>query len=431
MKRFLIVLLGVLSLFMPAFSQKQGKPVTVNYDMRDDLSPKRLAIAMWDFSWLFMHYKGGAFENFDKVTNELLERGFNTVRIDAFPLIIGELTDNNQQITIPGDPLRNWGQSDIDRPHKVISELLEFMEMTKRKKINVILSTWNQDCKEFSDVKKDFNTTGKYWKAWDKVLTILEEKKLLDHVCYVDLDQEFPYFSPFISEIDKLGKKNENGSADSKSVEEAMNQNQDLTSNINTYNWNPLQMSYVKSLLEKSLWHFQEKFPKLRFTYSLTSYWEEIRALKINAFDVLELHLWMSQDVRFSSRSTFDSITKDRGKHDYADYMNRINNTMASVRPMMLKGLHNRLAYAKAWSEEIGAPLTTTEAWGPWWHMDSKDLDWKWLYDWCEQGMDLAGQYGMLGATPWNYSHPYWENWKNIQWYKRVNSKFIGLKQTF
>ena len=63
-----------------------------------------------------MHYKGGAFENYDKVTNELLERGFNTVRIDAFLLIIGELADNNQEVTIPGDSLRNWGQSDIDRP---------------------------------------------------------------------------------------------------------------------------------------------------------------------------------------------------------------------------------------------------------------------------------------------------------------------------
>jgi len=149
-----------------------------------------------------MHYKGGAFENYDKVTNELLERGFNTVRIDAFPLIIGELADNNQEVTIPGDSLRNWGQSDIDRPHKVIRELLEFMEMTKQKKINVILSTWNQDCKEYPDVKKDLNTTAKYWKAWDKVLTILEENKLLDRVCYVDLDQEFPYFSPFNNEID-------------------------------------------------------------------------------------------------------------------------------------------------------------------------------------------------------------------------------------
>ena len=430
MKRIFYPFLVLLFFVGTAFSQNQNNPSHVLYDMRNDLSPKRLTIAMWDFSWLFMHYKGGAFENYDKVTDELLERGFNTVRIDAFPLIIGELTNDNQAITIPGDPLRNWGQSDIDRPYEVIKELLEFMEMAKRKKINVILSTWNQDCKEFPDVKKDFSTTEKYWKAWDKVLTLLEENQLLDNVCYVDLDQEFPYFSPFNVEIEKLGKKADDTPSKSNSVEEAMNLNQNLIQNANTdtYKWKPSQMSYVKSLLEKSLWHFQEKFPKLRFTYSLTSYWEEIRALKINAFDVLELHIWMTQDIRFLSRSTFDKTTKDRGTHDYSDYMRRVNASLQSVRPMMLKGLHNRLAFAKAWSEEIGAPLTTTEAWGPWWHMDDKNLDWKWLYDWCKQGMDLAGQYGMWGTTPWNYSHPYWENWKNIQWYQRVNSNFIEVK---
>lgn len=429
MKRIFYPFLVLLFFVGTAFSQNQNNPSHVLYDMRNDLSPKRLTIAMWDFSWLFMHYKGGAFENFDKVTNELLERGFNTVRIDAFPLIIGELTNDNQEITISGDPLRNWGQSDVDRPHKVIKELLEFMEIAKRKNLNVILSTWNQDCKEFRDVKKDFSTTEKYWKAWDKVLTLLDSKKLLDHVCYVDLDQEFPYFSPFNVEIERLGK-NKDTILKTKSVEESMNLNQNSikNSNTDTYKWNPSQMSYVKSLLEKSLWHFQEKFPKLRFTYSLTSYWEEIRALKIDAFDVLELHIWMTQDIRFLSRSTFDKTTKDRGTHDYSDYMRRVNASLQSVRPMMLKGLHNRLAFAKAWSEEIGAPLTTTEAWGPWWHMDDKNLDWKWLYDWCEQGMDLAGQYGMWGATPWNYSHPYWENWKNIQWYQRVNSNFIRMK---
>jgi len=429
MKRIFYPFLVLLFFVGTAFSQKQANQSHAIYDMRNDLSPNRLTIAMWDFSWLFMHYKGGAFENYDKVTNELLERGFNTVRIDAFPLIIGELTNDNQEITIPGDPLRNWGQSDIDRPHKVIKELLEFMEMAKRKKINVILSTWNQDCKEFPDVKKDFSTTEKYWKAWDKVLTLLDSNKLLDHVCYVDLDQEFPYFSPFNVEIERLGK-NKDSIIKSESVEESMNLNQNSiqNSNTDTYKWNPSQMSYVKSLLESSLWHFQEKFPKLRFTYSLTSYWEEIRALKIEAFDVLELHIWMTQDIRFVSRSTFDKTTKDRGTHDYSDYMRRVNASIQSVRPMMLKGLHNRLAFAKAWSEEIGAPLTTTEAWGPWWHMDDKNLDWKWLYDWCEQGMDLAGQYGMWGATPWNYSHPYWENWKNIQWYQKVNSNFIRMK---
>ena len=52
-------------------------------------------------------------------------------------------------------------------------------------------------------------------------------------------------------------------------------------------------------------------------------------------------------------------------------------------------------------------------------------LDWKWLADWCEFGVSLSADYGFWGSTPWNYSHPYWENWSNVAWYKKVNGSFI------
>jgi len=396
------------------------------YDMRSDLSPHRLTIAMWDFSWLFMHYPGGAFEDFDKVTDELLERGFNTIRIDAFPLIIGKLDSLNQVITIPGNPLFNWGQSDKDRLHSPVQELISFMEITKSKNINVILSTWGNGCNEFPDILKDYTDRKIFWGAWERTLDILKEKDLLSHVVYVDFDQEFPFFSPFQYEINRLGAiQTEKKTSPSGAMEDAGKAGSDYKKLA----WNTLQMDFVRDLMSSTLSHFQKKYPGLRFTFSLTAYWEEVRALKLNLFDVLELHIWMSSSPRFGTRSQFDATAKDRGEHDYSDYMDRINQTMKSVRPMLLKDMHNRLAFAKEWSEDIAAPLVTTEAWGPWWHMDHKDLDWKWLYDWCEQCMGLASEYGLWGATPWNYSHPYWANWKNIEWYQKVNKGFLNDSQ--
>jgi hypothetical protein len=95
--------------------------------------------------------------------------------------------------------------------------------------------------------------------------------------------------------------------------------------------------------------------------------------------------------------------------------------TLKSIRPLLLKNMHNRLAFAHEWSEEIGARVVTTEAFGPYWHMDHPDLDWDWLCDWCEECMWLTSQYGFWGSTPWNVSHPYWDNWSNIAWYRKVN----------
>ena len=137
------------------------------YDMRSGLIPSRLTIAMWDYSWLNQHYEGGFFEDYNKVTDELIDRGFNTVRIDAFPLVIGKLETIEQEVTIAGDPLRNWGASDKDRKHAIVSELLEFMKVTQEKNISVILSSWGLGANEFPNIREDFAEPKAHWKAWE------------------------------------------------------------------------------------------------------------------------------------------------------------------------------------------------------------------------------------------------------------------------
>ena len=392
------------------------------YDMRTGLTPSRLTIAMWDYSWLNQHYQGGDYEDYNQLTDELIERGFNTVRIDAFPLVIGKLENDEQEVTIAGAPLRNWGASDIDRKHAVVLELLEFMKITKEKNISVILSSWGRGANEFPDIRNDYANLKDFWKAWEKVLDLLKENDLLSHVVYVDFDQEFPYFSPVAAELNRLGQVKKK----TLSALQAMEAAGSVQSDFQKLQWNAAQMKFVRNYMNSTLTHFQSNYPELRFTFSITSFWEEVRAMNLKTFDVLELHFWMTQSERFNSRSGFGGLKKDRGDHDYKDYMDRIDKTMQSVRPMLMKDMHNRLAWAKEWSDEIGAPLTTTEAWGPWWHMDHKDLSWEWLYDWCEEGMQLSSDYGLWGTTPWNYSHPYWDNWENVEWYQKVNGGFLA-----
>jgi hypothetical protein len=49
-----------------------------------------VAIAMWDFSWLLRHHRTGEFEDWDQVLSGLCTRGYNAVRIDAFPHLTAE-----------------------------------------------------------------------------------------------------------------------------------------------------------------------------------------------------------------------------------------------------------------------------------------------------------------------------------------------------
>ena len=55
-----------------------------------------VAITMWDFSWLERRWAGAGYEDWDKALDELVERGYNAVRIDAYPHLLSS------------DPQRVW-----------------------------------------------------------------------------------------------------------------------------------------------------------------------------------------------------------------------------------------------------------------------------------------------------------------------------------
>jgi hypothetical protein len=48
---------------------------------------------MWDFSWILRHHKFGEFEDWDQVLQELAERGYNAIRMDAMPQFVAADTD--------------------------------------------------------------------------------------------------------------------------------------------------------------------------------------------------------------------------------------------------------------------------------------------------------------------------------------------------
>lgn len=47
-----------------------------------------LAITMWDFSWLERRWPGAGYEDWDLVLDELIRRGYDAVRIDAYPHLV-------------------------------------------------------------------------------------------------------------------------------------------------------------------------------------------------------------------------------------------------------------------------------------------------------------------------------------------------------
>lgn len=383
------------------------------YDLRNGLTPRRLNIAMWDYSWLYGHHPGGPFEDFGRAVDELIERGFNCVRIDTFPMIIDHLEGKpDANWHVPANPHATWGLSLMSRDMKLVQAWLDFMRVTKEKGVYVILSSWGGNGQNYREREK-------FHGAWERTLTVLKENDLLSHVVYVDFDQEFPYFTPFQAKLNELGQSK----SETLSLDGAM---EAAGAGYARLGWNRAQMDYVKEYFESTCRYFQQRLPELRYTFSLTGYWNEVRAMKLWCLDVLEVHIWI-HDPRFDERTGFNTMKKDRDPaNDYKDYMRKLRATLEAMRPTLLQQMVNRMQMAHEWAQEMGTPLTTTEAWGPWWHMDHPDLEWNWLYDWCEECMALSENYQFWGVTPWNYAHPYWNNWSNKSWYRKVNHRFLN-----
>ncbi len=375
---------------------------------------------MWDYSWLRSGDPGGAFANLPRCLDELVERGFNTVRIDAFPTIIARLPHQDAVIEWEARPHQTWGPSTMAQRRAPLPELVGFLRLCRERGIHAILSTWNGTLAALPSTGE--NGVDELRRGWEIVLDRLAAEDLFDRVLYVDLDQEFPYFSPFRARLDELGAVPA-VQAEGEAAAMAAAGRRERTRGLA---WNEEQLDATAAYVRDLVGHFQARHPGLRYTLSLTGFWKEFRLLALDHLEVLELHFWL-HGSRFDNRTGFyRDLVKDRSPGNRSIYRHRIDAAFRALRGHFLAEMRNRLDYASAWGREAAAPVITTEAWGPWWYMDHEGLDWGWLREWCSECNLLAADAGLWGSTPWNYSHPYFANWHDVAWYRSVNEAFLA-----
>lgn len=102
------------------------------------ISPR--AITMWDFSWLERRWPGAGYENWDQVLNELSERGYNAIRIDAYPHLIAENPTKKWLLKEVWNQ-QDWGSPDMNEV-QVQPNLNLFLSKCKERDIKVGLSSW-------------------------------------------------------------------------------------------------------------------------------------------------------------------------------------------------------------------------------------------------------------------------------------------------
>jgi hypothetical protein len=385
-----------------------GVSETGHFNPRDQLQPRRLTLAMWDQAFLLRHVPGGSYADYDRVLDEAIERGYNTLRLDPLPQLL-DLSHPEQVIAFPDPqtPYMPWCW-DTAVQGTVGEWLIDFMEKLLKKRLHYTLSAWwftgDSSNNTFPWQAKAPRTHKAAAELWVIMLQEWERRFGFEGLVYVDLANEVPFFLPGF--MDRFTAETGTAWGDPS-------------------RFSAQQIQFLKQELSEGLGLLQREFPMLRFTASIHG---DLRWLDVPVpFDCLDVHFYADMDPRWTNRTRFrehmPDLFTDASWH--SAFSQRCTQTAGAIAPMLRARQRGILSVFADRSARQGMPLTTSESWSTWYYIDSPDLDWGWLLDWAEWSVEDAIEFKMWGWTPHNYVQPQFANWKDVRWHRRLTEKFL------
>jgi hypothetical protein len=344
---------------------------------------------MWDFSWAERRWPGAGYEDWDEALGELKERGYDAVRIDAYPHLVSADPRKVWEILPVWDQM-NWGAQSLIRL-QILPALIDFIAVAKRHDILVGLSTWWRQDRE--DLRLRIKTPEDQARVWLDTLRHIDKAGLLDRILYVDLCNEFPIpiWTPYLY--------------GGPSGVEARR------SDLKLVGW-----------MRDSIRLLKDEFPSLDYTYSFCTQYKDWQDQDVAMLDFLEPHIWMA------NRETSDYYNKIDYHHELFDPRG-FNNIVArgheeyrDNKAYYNAKLTGEIDNVAAWSRASGKALVTTECWALVDYKDWPGLDWGWIKDLTALGLEHAARKGRwVGMATSNFCGPQFRGmWRDIAWHRRL-----------
>ncbi len=359
-----------------------------------------LAITMWEFSWLERRWPGAGYEDWDQALSELVDRGYDAIRIDAFPHLIYN-DPEKEYLLLPHWSVQDWGSPEINRV-RVQPNLNKFLERCKTYGVRVGLSSWFRNDEDKLRMKLD--DPQKLADAWLAVLKSIDEGGVLDAIFYVDLCNEWTgdAWCPFFVN----------------DPPEAL--------------WTGWHTGKSKKWMKQSISHLKEHYPEIPYTFSFTGEVNE-ETLSRGSFemlDFLEPHIWMTS---FNNGEFYQEVGYNFSLFDNTSYRNLVLNGEKSYdarKEYWQQGLVKQIQLAAQWSKESGQALVTTECWGV---VDFKDwplLDWAYVKELCALGtVEAAKTSRWLAIATSNFCGPQFVGmWRDKEWHRRLTDIIHGAE---
>ena len=389
---------------------------------------KPVAIAMWDYSWLLRHWKYGSFGDWDKVLDELVERGYNAIRMDCFPQFVaadkeGKIQEEFFNIRESWKPAY-WGNqfSVYTRPRE---GLVEFMKKCEERNVYVGLATWFMA--HGTDRPAQFTGTEGLVRAWDETLKYLEDNDLLGNVIYVDLLNEYPLwhgYEWFKKEMnlrgnEKLFKEN---NPDANVPDEVFGKRKGS-------GYTELQQQFYQSFIDTVITDLRNKWPNLSFFASQTggggsgTLWKQ---LDHSGFAAIDPHFWFSQSSQLNSNTPVSGLNMFRSDKD-SKFKAGYEKTLKYWREHkqeLADWMEGRIAYVGELGKKFGVPVGNTEGWGAVFWQDHPLLGWEFIKEAGDVSVDLALKHGYKFICTSNFTHPQFEGmWRDVKWHQQITDR--------
>lgn len=362
-----------------------------------------LAITMWDHTVFSRRWgREAEFADWDRRLDELAERGYDCIRIDAWP----HLVDSSQRrfTLLPQRKRWMWGNHApvTIEPHEQVPR---FVEMAAARGMTVGLSSWFQPDEDGH--RRRVRGPEDYARAWTRVLELLEGQH--QHLAWVDLCNEFPLalWSP-------SAWREITGARWPNVVPLARR-------------WDASRRASMERYFE-AIDPLRARWPSLKYTFSFQGLFggNNFRHLDLSRFDVLEPHVWLSNDLEFTARSGhWASLAELPGSAalQRASAPGVWKRGRSRWRRILAKRMDAWVRCAKRHGD---LPLLTTEGWASTMYEDAPKGDgheWDWLKDACATGVELAIERGWAGICTSNFCQPIFPGmWDDVGWHRAMTA---------
>jgi Sugar-binding cellulase-like len=387
----------------------------------------RLAISMWDFSWLFANCPGGAYENLDRRVAEAAERGYNTLRVDCFP---SRFPENESQFEKNWDPAVNvpqWGMRPVTITCNVRKKVAELAESCRKYKIWLGLDSWDKasmfghDNGDFviqeTDEERQFT---RYGEVWVKALKMMREDGVLERAVWIAPMNEVPHFvgghvaavrqATHSTEVDAIYQRI-NGWMAAPIRTEIIGEKIPISySSLGDKNfgarltddYDVVDVHFMPGVIDDA--KDQNTFPGVQF---------EITRFPGGNVGVFQGQKLTPGPEKFDF-ATFSKAWESACRRHYAAMLRRTRNSFQSSLTHLTLPSGKKLA------------AIITECFGPIIWPDSPAVSWDWYKRYNADSLRIAAGMDFKGSSLSNFAEPLFSLWEDADWHWAGNTYFLN-----